>query len=180
MQDAPSIGINTRRPPDPIGISTSGVERTRRELRRLDPRLDLWWDRDKHLWKVMERVQDHLWSYVFFWRGPEGEYRDPGAVEQMLRRLAQCDWDRQSVRDSTCTDLRSDVSSRRKEILKQKAQEVEYYKKHVVRDYMERGIGVRQTFGPGGHRSRKFYQGVEGHKVKQGARELYRNFSRMT
>lgn len=145
----PPIGLLSQRPSDPIGISTSGLERTRRELRELDSRLDLWWDERKGLWKVMEMVLPGVWSYCFFWRGPNGEYRPPDAVDAMKRKLGDIDWNRQSVRDRDASDLREDISPRRKEILKAKAEEEAYLKKTLLRDYAKRAFGERTTVGPG-------------------------------
>lgn len=174
MSDGPPIGMLVDRPPDPIGVAHSGVERTRRELRRIDPRLDLWWCRKKDRWKVMEMVADGVWSYVFYWWGTNKEYRPPDWSDEMGRRLSQCDWDRQEIRDADCHDLRAEISPRRAEMLKAKAEEVAYFKKHVVDDWFQRGAGVRQTFGPGGKlRSRHFING-QSTDLKEASREFFK------
>lgn len=82
----------SKRPSDPQH-DADAVRETRRRLRELDGRLDLWWCSKKGRWKVMEwlRIQG-TWSFTFYWQGPEGEYRSPAPAEPMLQKLAEIDW----------------------------------------------------------------------------------------
>ena len=157
------------RPPDPCGCSTASVERARKELQKVDSRLDLWWNQSRTLWEVRELIhQTGTWSYCFLWKGPNGEYRDPqDGFDELLNKLASCDVTRY------CGDagaFEAALSVRRRELTRKKEAEREYLTKHVLLDYLNKSGSTRTTCKPGDHRY-KSMRSPNGHGALREAAE---------
>lgn len=136
---------------DPVWASQSVLADIRKQLRKMDPRLRVGWSHAKRKWAVCEvgRNTGHL-SIVFYWDGPLDSAWDP-----IRRAVEECDMARYTSWREKDTELEASQAKRGEYY----EAERQYMKKSVAQDYLERGVGVRQTFGPGGHRSRNFYKG---------------------
>lgn len=110
------------------------MRRVRRELRAYDPHCDIFWSKTRKMasdgtrpgrWRVV-RFGFGLngWRTVFYWEGPNGEYREPFPVEPILVLLRKADEDLKLVQ------LRADrENDERKQRMRAE-----------VRDWMYRGV----------------------------------------
>lgn len=130
--------MQLRKLSDPAWANTRELERTRAALENLSSNLDLWFDYSRGLWKVMEQVErTGVWSYVMYWKGPNGEYRDPNSgFDDLLRKMAEADCARYG---QVASEVMQHLEGRRGELTENKAAEREYIKRHVLDDYVSMG-----------------------------------------
>jgi hypothetical protein len=90
------------RPADSGWADRDTVGKIRKALKRLDPKLDLWWCQD---WRPDDRehpgrwgivywmARARQWSPVFYWEGAAGEFKpiSTDCIELLLRKLEECD-----------------------------------------------------------------------------------------
>jgi hypothetical protein len=90
------------RPADPAWADREAVGKVRAALKRMDPKLEVWWCPD---WKCDDSVQPgrwavmywmakaRQWSVVFYWEDLAGGFKpmSTDCIEFMLRQLAECD-----------------------------------------------------------------------------------------
>jgi len=128
-------------------------------LRRLDPRLDIQWCYQQRRWKICEWVAGsfHRWMTSFYWTGPNGEYRPADAAEPILQKLASVDFEKYG-KSSWKGVIDGEIDARRKAFVGNRQKLIADASREHVGDMMERSLGVRQTFGKGPLRSRKFVQ----------------------
>lgn len=157
----------TYRPQEPITERAVG-RRVRAELEQFDPRLGLWWDGNWGCWKVVEWVEGWgMWTLATRWVTPEGSYR-PLDAEAMKRKLASIRWDKYGRRkgDGVVGEIEEDMEGEARRAKEKAEAEDHAAMLEYAEDLGERAIGVRQTFGPGGHRSRMLARGkVEGGRI---------------
>lgn len=75
-------------PPDPLGIGTAAIEHCRKRLAAFDRDVTIWWASNAQCWRVMQWLEHAgVWDEVFRWHGPQGEYRDIGSPDAIIREL---------------------------------------------------------------------------------------------
>ena len=147
--------------PDPVWVSQSVLSALRKRLRELDPRLNIRWEPYKCYWIVTERIaRTGEETYCITWnKGLDGN------TDGILKKLAAADFSR----FKNYAEWEEHLDGGRREALEKKKREQNYARKATLEDYLERGTGVRQTFGPGGHRSRGFYKGQDDAMIRASA-----------
>ena len=133
------------RPADPVWVSLRQLRITRAALKKLDPRLDIWWTNGKKVWRVVEWMEKAgKWSTCFYWPRLD-------AVTPMLDRLRRNDWSKYQQRsdewmvDRVNRDMDAAVKrkqARRQERLRRAGRE---YMKEAEGKYMRGNVVV----GPG-------------------------------
>lgn len=137
------------------------LQSLRERLYKIDPKLEVWWvpnakrtDPDQRgRWTVVYwMARENVWSAVFHWEDKDGKYRPVGigVAEPIVEFLMARDFD--PIEHNRKVEEREALEER-------KRQEELYDTWNTGGDMMARVMGVRQTFGPGGIRSRKFARG---------------------
>ena len=81
-------------PPDPVQASRVALERVREALKRYDPLVNVWWSPNRGhqtgqpgRWRIVRFFEAMgEWRTLFYWEGPQGEYR-PLYAEPILNQL---------------------------------------------------------------------------------------------
>jgi hypothetical protein len=145
------------RPPGavpPVEVS-GGFEQARKELKRFDPGLELWWSPQRHWgtempgrWRVMqwgERAQN--WIHILYWEGEKGEFRPLPPTGPLINRLMAM---RQPLKPLT-----EEVAQNNDRV--QRAGREDF--RRTLRDHWmntrSRGKGTQRVYGQGVIRSRK-------------------------
>lgn len=154
------------RPADPLGVSSSALERARKRLTAFDWRLALWWGANRHAWNpdgslaevpgrwcVMEWMPRHgHWHRCFYLEGPNGEYRDFEPVQAIIDRLG-----RASMLTTQEAAEKAERDTHKAKM--QRANELIEANREFHEDFAARHHGIRQTFGPGYIRRRQVSRG---------------------
>jgi hypothetical protein len=85
-------------PPDPPWAGSESIARARRALREYSRELQVFWSPLRRFssalpgrWRVVQWSKGSgVWSTLFFWEGPNGEYRPPDAAA-LLKEVMRCD-----------------------------------------------------------------------------------------
>lgn len=155
----------TYRPQEPMGVRAEG-RRVRSRIQEFDHRLDLWWDANRGCWKVVEWVDPWgMWTLACHWRSDTGGYRRLDAAA-MKRKLASIRWDKYGQRkgDGVLKEIEEDLEGEATRAREKEEREEHEAMLDYAHDLGARTVGSRQTFGPGGHRSRTMASG----KVERG------------
>ena len=150
------------RPPDP-SHDQDAVAAARARLLLEDDRLDIWWCDKRRLWKGMAFMRKAgTWSFVFYWQGPNGEYRRPLPVEPIMEKLRSIDWERYVHSESMQENYDRELGAKRTEMLEAKKKEIEYMRKQYVQDVMKRGSDLLP--GTGGAKRRMWDEARAEHR----------------
>lgn len=128
-----------------------------RELRYSYPNTKVRWDTFAGRWCVATHVPGYGWSQDFLWQGERGEFRPlPSTAEPLLRKL-QAGIDLHSLgkdaREINEALERGSAEGNRR-VLRQRNSEALDRGRDCIEDRRKRVLGIRQTFGPLGIRSR--------------------------
>ena len=140
-------------PPEGLSVPRHVLE----ALRRMDKRLDVQWCYQQNRWKVCEWVGGSFnrWMLSFYWTGPNGEFRSIESAEPLLKKLADIDFAK--LKDSNWRGaIDGAMDSRRRQFVEDRKKGISEASREHVADMFERSEGIRQTFGPGPLRSRKW------------------------
>jgi hypothetical protein len=145
------------RPPDPIWAPAGVLERTRRKLAEENWRLSVWWSHCRMAgydhetpgrWRIVEWMPEQMnWATIFYWEGPEGQYRHPDDADAIIRRVHRAD------RPIDEIDAENDRHNAQID-QKKRREHIKVLLEHYL-DLKERDQGIRQTFGPGHIRRRQ-------------------------
>lgn len=143
------------RPPDPVWASSTQLEEVRAGLAAFDPRVTLWWSSthccDDQVrpgrWRLVEWMPNHgNWSTICYWKGPQNQYREPGPLSAMTARLEKIARNMKELAAEVARDAERNEKKRKATLMTDLSE--------YNRDLFERQFGIKQTFGPGGIRSR--------------------------
>lgn len=140
-------------PPEGLSVPRHVLE----ALRRMDARLDVQWCYLQQKWKVCEWVggQFNRWMLSFYWTGTNGEFRSIESAEPLLQKLYDIDFAK--LKNSNWRGaIDGAMDSRRRQFVENRKRGIEDAGREHVKDMFERSEGVRQTFGPGPIRRRKW------------------------
>lgn len=126
-------------------------------LHRVDPRLELKWHPGRDVWQLYERGrQTGQLHHVFDWVSEGGGYLPlPGTPDHLIKKLHAIDWARLVKNKGDLSRFIGGLEGQRRAHIEQKRAARRDIAMQVGPDLVERQRGIRQTFGPGGHRSRK-------------------------
>lgn len=163
-QDHPLRDRNWR-PPNPTWAAEETIARVRMALKRMDPKLDVWWykwhrhDDPKRpgRWAIMYWLAGKpgvppSWSVVFFWEGVGGAFRPltGEAIMPIKNYLAEIeDRDGAALRQKAAACEEANKKRRAKEHEEVVAANVEF-----ADDFLQRDQGIRSIYAPGYIRKR--------------------------
>ena len=100
-------------PPDPLGIGTAAIERCRKRLAAFDRDVTIWWASNAGCWRVMQWLETAgVWDEIFRWHGPQGEYRDIGSPDAIIRELQKRKITITQA-DKSCEDHNAELSKKK-------------------------------------------------------------------